>query len=153
MQSNPASFVGIAAMMFVVGVSIPLMAALNGGLGRQIESPYAATFLLFCFGLVLSFGLMMANGGFPAIEKFRGIPPYFYLGALVVVSYIASITWAGPRIGVGNAVFFVLLGQVVAAATVDHFGLLSAAQAIVTPRRLMGVAVMALGIYLARKPV
>lgn len=153
MQTNPASFLGIAAMMFVVGVSIPLMAALNGGLGRQIASPYAATFILFCVGLVLSFGLMMANGGFPALDKFRGVPPYAYVGAVVVVSYIASITWAGPRIGVGNAVFFVLLGQVVAAAAVDHFALLSAAPALVTPRRLMGIAVMALGVYLARKPV
>ena len=139
-------------MMFVVGVSIPLMAALNGGLGRQIESPYAATFILFCVGLVLSYALMMANGGFPALAKFRVIPPYVYLGAVVVVSYIASITWAGPRIGVGNAVFFVLLGQVVAAALVDHFGLLSAAQAAITPRRMMGIAVMALGVWLARKP-
>jgi len=94
----------------------------------------------------------MANGGFPALAKFRVIPPYVYLGAVVVVSYIASITWAGPRIGVGNAVFFVLLGQVVAAALVDHFGLLSAAQAAITPRRMMGIAVMALGVWLARKP-
>jgi transporter family-2 protein len=139
--------------MFVAGIGIPLMATLNAGLGRQIASPAAATFILYCVGLLLSFGLMMALGGFPAGEKFRGIGPHFYMGAVFVVFYIVSITWAGPKIGIGNAVFFVLLGQLAAAAAIDHFGLWGAVQTSITGKRVLGIAVMALGVYLARKPV
>jgi transporter family-2 protein len=67
--------------------------------------------------------------------------------------YALSVTWAAPRIGVGNAVFFVLLGQLVAAAAIDHFALWGAMPSALTGRRLAGIVVMALGVYLARKPV
>ena len=50
------------------------------------------------------------------------------------------------------AIFFVLLGQIVAAAVIDHFGWLGAIQTAMTPKRAIGIAVMALGLYLARKP-
>lgn len=149
-QSN---FLPIAALMFLTGIGIPIMATLNAGLGRQIGSPAAATFVLYAVGLALSLGVMLAAGGFPAAAKFRGVGPHFYMGALFVVFYIFSITWAGPKIGIGNAVFFVLLGQLIAAAAIDHYGLWGAVQSAITPKRVLGIAVMALGVYLARKPI
>ncbi|MEM9902347.1 MAG: DMT family transporter, partial [Pseudomonadota bacterium] len=36
-----------AAIMFVAGIGIPLLAALNGGLGRHMESPVGAAAILF----------------------------------------------------------------------------------------------------------
>jgi transporter family-2 protein len=150
---NQSNFVPIAGLMFLTGIGIPLMATLNAGLGKQIASPSAATFILYCVGLVLAFAVMMASGGFPAAEKFRGIGPHFYMGAVFVVFYIVSVTWAGPKIGIGNAVFFVLLGQLVAAAAIDHYGLWGAVQSAITPKRVLGIAVMAVGVYLARRPV
>jgi transporter family-2 protein len=153
LQQGHASFVAIAALMFVAGIGIPLMATLNAGLGRQLASPAAATFVLYAMGLVLSLGVMMAMGGVPAADKFSGIRPWFYMGAVFVVFYIVAITWAAPRIGVGNAIFFVLLGQLFAAAAIDHYGLWGAVQSPITWRRLVGIAVMGLGVYLARKRV
>lgn len=153
MQQGHASFLGIAVLMFLTGIGIPLMATLNSGLGRQLASPAAATFILYVVGLGLSFGVMLAAGGWPAASKFDGIGPHFYLGAVFVVFYIFSITWAGPKIGIGNAVFFVLLGQLIAAAAIDHYGLWGAVQSSITWRRVAGIAVMAFGVYLARKTV
>lgn len=143
----------MAVLMFLTGIGIPLMATLNAGLGRQIASPYAATFILFGVGFLLAGAVMLVSGGFPAAEKFRGISPHYYLGAAFVVFYICAITWAGPKIGIGNAVFFVLLGQLIAAAAIDHWGLWGAVQSAITPKRVLGIAVMALGVYLARKTV
>jgi transporter family-2 protein len=151
MQQGHASFFAIAVLMFLTGIGIPLMATLNSGLGRQIASPYAATFILFGLGFLLAGAVMLVTGGFPAAEKFRGIGPHFFLGAVFVVFYIVSITWAGPKIGIGNAVFFVLLGQLAAAAAIDHYGLWGAVQTAITPRRVLGIAVMAFGVYLAKK--
>ena len=99
MQQGHASFLGIAALMFVAGIGIPLMATLNAGLGRQLASPAAATFILYVVGLALSLGLMLAAGGLPSPDKFRGIGPHFFMGAVFVVFYIVSITWAGPTHG------------------------------------------------------
>ncbi len=153
MQQSQSSFLAIAVLMFIAGIGIPVMATLNSGLGRQIDSPAAATFILYAVGLAISLGVMIAAGGLPAAEKFRGIGPHFYMGAIFVVFYILSITWAGPKIGIGNAVFFVLLGQLIATAVIDHYGIWGAVQSAITWRRVAGIAVMAFGVYLARKPV
>jgi transporter family-2 protein len=70
-----------------------------------------------------------------------------------MVFYIASITTIGPRIGIGNAIFFVLLGQLIAAAVIDHFGLFGAIKSALTFQRSIGIVVMAIGVYLAKKVV
>lgn len=136
--------------MFATGVGIPIMAALNSQLGQQLASPVAATFVLFVVGVVLA-GLVMAVAGMPDWSRLSFERPYLYLGAAFILFYALSITWAAPRIGIGNAVFFVLIGQLFAAATIDHFGLLGAIRFELTARRGVGLAVMALGVYLARK--
>jgi len=148
MQSH-GSFLSIAALMFVAGIGIPLMATLNAG-GQQVGSPAAATTILFGVGLLLA-GVVLLITGLPTAQAFAEVRPWFFLGAVFVVFYIFSITWAAPRIGIGNAVFFVLLGQLAAAAAIDHYGLWGALKAEITVRRVIGIVVMAIGVYLARK--
>lgn len=137
--------------MFLTGVGIPIMAAFNSGLGQQLGSPVAATFVLFVVGVILAGVILVATGSVPDFSRFSLERPYVYLGAAFILFYALSITWAAPRIGVGNAVFFVLLGQLVMAAVIDHFGLWGALKSEITLRRVSGIAVMALGVYLAKK--
>ncbi len=148
---NQASFLPIAALMFLTGVGIPVLATFNAALGQQLGSPAAATFVLFVVGAIASGIVLMVAGGLPDAGRFTFERPDLYFAALFMLFYALSITWAAPRIGLGNAVFFVLLGQIVAAATIDHFGLWGAVKSELTGRRIAGIAVMALGVYLARK--
>ena len=150
--SSGAGFTAIALMMIVVGMGIPVTAALNAGLGTHIQSPVAASTILFAVGLVMT-AVVLAFVGLPARGVFSGLSPWYYLAALGVVFYVLSVTWSAPRIGVGNAIFFVLLGQLVAAAVIDHFGLFGAAKSSLTLQRGIGLVVMAIGVYLAKKPV
>jgi transporter family-2 protein len=145
------SFTAIALMMLVVGMGIPVTAALNAVLGTQLASPVAASTILFAVGLVLT-ALVLAFVGLPPRSAFSSVPPWSFAAALGVVFYVLSVTWSAPRIGVGNAIFFVLLGQLVAAAVIDHFGLFGAIRTALTGRRALGLLVMALGVYLAKKP-
>lgn len=151
MNLSSESFAALALLMFVTGVGIPIMATFNGGLGVQLGSPVAASLILFGVGGVLAGAILLAFGGAPAPQSFTFDRPYLYLGGFFVLFYILSITWAGPKMGIGNAVFFVLLGQLVAAATIDHFGLWGALKSEITPRRIAGIMLMAAGVYLARK--
>ena len=43
-----------------------------------------------------------------------------------MVFYILSITTIAPKFGIGNAVFFVLIGQLASAAVIDHFAFFAA---------------------------
>lgn len=150
---NQASFLSIAALMFLSGIGIPILATWNAALGQQLGSATAATFVLFAVGVVLAGVLLICVGGMPDVERFTLEKPYVYFSVAFMLFYALSVTWAAPRIGVGNAVFFVLLGQLVAAALIDHFGLWGALKTEITLRRAAGIAVMTLGVYLARKPV
>jgi transporter family-2 protein len=150
---NQASFLSIAALMFLSGIGIPILATWNAALGQQLGSAAAATFVLFAVGVVLAGVVLVFAGGMPDVERFTLEKPYVYFSVAFMLFYALSVTWAAPRIGVGNAVFFVLLGQLAAAALIDHFGLWGALKTEITLRRVAGIAVMALGVYLARKPV
>jgi len=151
--SGPAqgAFLPIAAMMFLAGIGIPVFAAFNAGLGKQLGGPIAATAAAFAVGLVIALALVAVTG-FPQRAAFTFDTPYIWFGAVFILFYGVSVTYAAPRIGLGNAIFFVLLGQIVAAAAIDHFGWLGAIPSAMTPKRALGIAVMAFGLYLARKP-
>ena len=144
-------FTAIALMMLVVGMGIPVTAALNAALGTHIQSPVAASTVLFAVGLVLTAAVLLFVS-LPPAQAFTAAPWWSYAAAFGVVFYVLSVTWSAPRIGVGNAIFFVLLGQLIAAAAIDHFGLFGALKTTLTAKRAIGLLVMALGVYLAKKP-
>ena len=151
MSTQQSAFLPIAAMMFAAGIGIPIFAALNSALGQQLGGPLAATAVTFAIGLVIALALLLVTG-LPSASAFTFERPYIWFGAIFMLFYGTSVAFAAPRIGLGNAIFFVLLGQIVAAAAIDHFGWLGAIQSALTPKRLLGIAIMALGLYLARKP-
>lgn len=153
-MSSPThvAFVPLAIMMFASGLGIPVLAALNAALGNQLGSPVAATLVLFGVGLVLC-AMIAAVTGLPPRAAVTFEHPQYYFGAAFMLFYALAVTFAAPRIGVGNAIFFVLLGQLVAAAAIDHFGLWGAMKSAISAKRVLGIAVMALGVYLARKPI
>ncbi len=150
--SQSGSFLPIAAMMFAAGIGIPVFAAFNSGLGKQLGGPIAATAAAFAVGLVVAL-VLVGLTGFPQREAFHFGTPYVWFGAVFILFYGVSVTYAAPRIGLGNAIFFVLLGQIVAAAAIDHFGWLGSIQTTLTAKRMLGIAVMGVGLYLARKPL
>ena len=140
-----------AAIMLVAGFGIPIMAAMNATLGARIGSPAAASAVLFFVGGVASlFAFFFTPLGGRA--AFGEGPPLYYAAGLLTAFYILSISWIAPRFGVGNAVFFVLLGQLIIAATIDHFGWLGAPRVPVSAQRIAGLVFMAVGVFLARRP-
>lgn len=88
----------------------------------------------------------------PEASLLGATPPHYFMGGIFVAFYILSITWIAPKIGIGNAVFFVLLGQIVASALIDHFGSFGTPVFPLSVRRGLGIALVAAGVYLARKP-
>lgn len=144
--------ISLSVLMLVAGVGIPVMAAWNAEFGTRIANPMGAVAVLCLVALGVSL-LLLALTGAPKLSDFQTIPvTHFFAGALFIL-YMASITIAAPRIGLANAVFYVLIGQLVSAAIIDHFGWWGAIQSPITLRRVTGLIIIAAGIYLARKDV
>jgi len=137
-----------AVLMLFAGIGIPVMAALNAGLGTRLQSPALAASILFLVGMIASVAYMLVFEGLPKTLLSVRTPFYFYLGGLFVVFYVLGITYVAPRFGIGNAVAFVLLGQLISMMTIDQFGLMGAPQTSITLQRLIGLVLMTVGVFL-----
>lgn len=138
-----------ACLMLATGIGIPVMAALSATLGAKYGSTAFAASVLFLVALFISVAyLFVVEGGLKPFPKIP-LPFYFYLGGVFVAFYVLSITWVAPQFGVGNAVAFVLLGQLISMAAIDQFGLLGAPMQFITLERLIGLILMSVGVFLA----
>jgi len=142
----------LSALALVVGALIPIQAATNAALSKAIGSVFYASLVLFGvgFAVVASF-LAIKRLGPPSPAAFHGAPAYGYLGGIIVAAYVLSITYLAPRIGVGNAICFIVTGQIISAVVIDHFGLFGAGVQPVTWHRALGVFLMVAGLFLARR--
>jgi len=139
-----------ALIMLLAGIGIPLLAALNARLGANIGSPAAAATLLFLVALLAAAATMLITGGTRALADLADQPKHLFLAGVLIAFYVLTITWIAPVFGIGNAVFFVLLGQLISAAAIDHFGLFGAQATALTPMRVAGILVMAGGVALTQ---
>lgn len=140
-----------AAIMLLAGIGIPILAALNSQLGARIGAPVAAAVMLFVVALAATAAALLVSGQGGALARLPEQPWYLFLGGLFVAFYVLSVTWVAPRFGVGNAIFCVLLGQMIAASLIDQFGLFGAIQHPISLTRGLGVAAMALGLALIQR--
>ncbi len=139
-----------AAIMLAAGIGVPILAALNAALGKLIDSPTTAAVILFAIAFGSSALVMVVFPGFEAITKVAQAPKHLLLAGVLIAFYVLTITHVAPHFGVGNAVFFVLLGQLVSTAAIDHFGLFGAQVTPLTWIRAGGIAVMALGVAITQ---
>jgi len=137
-----------ALVMFLAGVGIPIMATLNARLGGASTPIHAAFILAVVATAVLGVALALTGPGPRALPQ---LPAIYYCGGILFVGYILAATWVIPHFGVANAIFFVLIGQLVASALIDHLGAFGAAPTPLDLKRVTGLAVMALGVFIALK--
>ena len=83
-------------------------------------------------------------------ETLQRAQPLQLLAGVGFAFYLLSITWVGPRFGIGNAVMFVLGGQIISSALIDHFGLFGAPHKPIDILRAAGLVIMAAGIVIAQ---
>jgi len=143
-----------AVIMLFAGIGIPIAAALSATLGGKLENPFLAACILFFIAFLASAIIVLMTQGIPSFHEImhssnsQRIPIHFYLGGIFILFYILSITWIGPRFGIGNAIALVLLGQLISMTVIDHFSLFNALNYPISLKRIIGLSFMALGIFL-----
>jgi transporter family-2 protein len=147
--SMSANVFGLFMLMLIAGAGIPVMAAMNAQVGLQLQSPIAAVVVLCVVALATSALLLTTQSN--VNWQLTSVPRWYYLSGLLFILYIGSITFTAPIIGLANAIFFVLLGQLIASAVIDHFGLFNSAPYSFDLKRLAGIVLIVVGIYLAKK--
>ncbi len=149
---NGTSLTSLSLVMLLAGIGIPVMAALNGGLGERLGNPVLAATLLFVLALSVTVLALLVQPE-PIAFDLQGIPPQYFLGGVFVAFYVLSATFIAPKIGLGNAIVLVLLGQLLASSAIDHFGWLGTQQTTLSPGRGIGLLLIFCGVVLARRPM
>ena len=138
-----------ATIMLLAGIGIPIMAAMTSSLGKHLSSPVAASafafFIAFCIALL---ALIINDKSF--FEQIPSAPKYLFVAGAFIAFYVLSISFVAPHFGVGNAIFFVLLGQLLSAAIIDHYGLFGAQINQLSMMRVSGIVVMVFGVWLTQ---
>jgi transporter family-2 protein len=149
---SPLGLVLLGAVAVVVGALIPVQAATNAAMSRAIGSVAITSVALFAIGfVVVAAWAIIIREPLPSLATLRRVPAYGYLGGFIVASYVTAITFLAPRLGVGNAIRLVVTGQIVAAVAIDHVGAFGAVVQRLTMGRAIGVALMIVGVVLARR--
>lgn len=141
MSMNSLAFYVVWAA--VAGALIPVMAAMQGALGRTIQSPLHASFIAVGMAC-LAVGLVLAafRPAMPAGNLLASVPPYAWFGGLAMGFYALSATFVTPNFGVGNFVMCVVVAQLVMATAIDQFGLFGAPVFPIDLKRAAGLALL-----------
>ncbi len=139
-------------LALAAGALIPVQASSNALLTLSTGHILYSSLILFAIGFAMVLGLtLILKPEMPGLQTLLDAPLQSYLGGLIVASYVLSITFLVPRIGVGNAVLFIVSGQIISAALIDHFGLFGTPIFELNTKRILGLGCMVFGLTLARQ--
>ena len=139
-----------ASIMLAAGLGIPILASLNAALGQFIGSPVVAVIVLLGVAFLSICLISLTTNNFP-MTKLIEAPKHLFVAGFFVVFYMLSVTAIAPHFGIGNAIFFVLLGQLISAAFIDHFALFGSSGSALTLTRATGLVLMSLGVWLTQQ--
>jgi bacterial/archaeal transporter family-2 protein len=136
---------------FVAGAMLPFQFGINAQLADWIDSPLRATLVSFVVGTAALFVATLAFArGWPGSERVAGAPWWVWVGGLLGAFYVLGSVVTAPRLGAATLVALILAGQAVASLLVDHFGWVGFEENPITPGRLAGMGLVAMGVALVR---
>lgn len=138
---------------FVAGSGIVVQSGANAQLRLIVNNPIITALMSFLVGttILLTLVLTTAARDLPSGQVLGNIAWWKWLGGLMGAFYIVSVIITAPKIGAANTLGFVMAGQLIFAVLFDHFGWLGFQPHPVSPMRILGVALLLLGIYLIQK--
>ena len=137
-------------LVAVAGALVAVQAPMNAALGRGIGSPMAAATVSFAVGLVLLLVVTLTIGETGAFRRVSSVSPWLLMGGAMGAVFVFASLWAVPILGVVTTTALVILGQLVAAMILDHFGAFGILAREISPSRVGAVGLVAAGAILSR---
>ncbi|HEY7398675.1 MAG TPA: DMT family transporter [Gaiellaceae bacterium] len=137
------------ALTVLAGLAGSVQVAVMGRFGGRIGVVEALTFAT-AIQLVLSLAiLLLARSGFGGLGGAFRAPSWMWLGGVMGLTVVFTITFAQPRIGATATIGILIAGQLVMGVLIDRFGLFGVDQIAISPVRLAGVALLGIGAALS----
>ncbi len=142
---------GYLTFAFAAGAMLPLQFGINAQLAKWVDSPLRATLVSFAIGTVVLFvAALPLIRGWPSLGKIGSAPWWVWIGGALGAFYVLGSVVTAPKLGAATLVALILAGQATSSLLVDHFGLVGFTENPVTPGRLAGMALVAVGVIVVR---
>lgn len=137
-------------MGLLAGAVLPTQAGINASLTAEwAKNPVLAACVSFAVGTLALIGWVVV-ARLPLASP-AGTSWWHWTGGILGAFFVAAVTFLAPRLGAVTTVVLVIAGQLVAAALLDHFGLLGYRQRGFDLMRGVGIALVLCGVYLVRR--
>lgn len=136
---------------FISGVLMAVQGSLNSVLSKA-TGVIEATFIVHITGtIILAVALFVFQLGKGKLYPLPDVPWYLYLGGLIGVLIVYLVVVSIPEVGVANATTAIIVGQVLTALIIDHFGFFGLDVSPFGKQQIMGLFLLAIGAKLLLK--
>jgi transporter family-2 protein len=136
-------------MCVVAGLAGSVQVAVMGRFGDRVGILEALTFAT-AIQLVLSLLiLLVARSGIGGLGGAFRAPAWMWLGGLMGLMVVLSITFAQPRVGATATIGILIAGQLVMGAVIDRYGLFGVERIAISLPRGIGIVLLGIGAALS----
>jgi transporter family-2 protein len=136
----------------LAGIAMPTQATVNSKLANSIDSPILAAFISFAVGTIALFAYILLTGTPLNKLALAGEAPLVaWIGGVLGAFFVTVMVMVVPKIGVALAFSLAIGGQMIATMVIDHFGWLGVPEKQLSLPRVLGAALITIGVVLIRK--
>ena len=130
------------------GVALATQSAINTQLAKAMSGEAViATFISFAVGTIVLFFIAWVKtdlwGNLSAIPS---QPWWKLIGGVLGAIVVFTTVLLAPKLGITAMLFFIIVGQLITATTIDHFGLIGMPIREVNITKLIGLIIVAFGL-------
>ena len=132
----------------VAGVALATQSAINTQLAKAMSGEAViATFISFAVGtIVLFFIAWVKTDLWGNLSTVPSQPWWKLIGRILGAVVVFTTVLLAPKLGITAMLFFIIVGQLITAATIDHFGLIGMPIREVNITKFIGLIIVAFGL-------
>jgi transporter family-2 protein len=131
----------------IAGGLVAMQAPVNSKLGKAAGT-FAAASISFLIGTLILLAITALSGSGVNLASAAKLPWYYFIGGLLGAAYVTTVLVSVRTLGAGGVTAATITGQLSTAVLLDRFGAFGLPEKPITVTRLIGVALLAAGVFL-----
>ena len=136
-----------------IGAGVVVQASINGDLRLVVGDPYRTALISTTVSTIFLFALsgVLVGKPVPDAATFTSASWWMWIGGVLGAIYVAAATVLVTKLGSAVMFTLVILGQLMMAVVMDHFGWIGLEKHPVNAARILGIILVLAGVVLVRK--
>lgn len=135
--------VPLILLMIFGGICLAIQPSTNARMAQHVGI-LGGAIMNFLVGLIVLIAIALAFGK-ADLKQLPNASWWQYLGGFFGAFFVSMGIFVVPKIGTTAALGAVIAGQLITAVVLDHYGIFDLKQIAITPLRIGGIALLALG--------